>query len=68
MPSLKSLSNGELWEKWKTSLEEGGDVPKSLVLSKRLNEIEDEILERIRSAREERVREQAANGPKLWNR
>lgn len=65
---LSALSNGELWDLWKTALEEWGEIPKSIVLMRRLNGIEDEIIRRIHAARAERIASGVTEEPKLWNR
>jgi len=63
---LKTLTTEQLWEKWKKALEEWGDIPQSLARIKALNEIEDEIIERIHAARADRLA--SKDPPKLWNR
>ncbi len=63
---LKNLTTGQLWEAWKEALEEWGDIPQSLARIKALNEIENEIIERNRAARADRIA--ATDPPKLWDR
>ena len=68
MAELGSLSDVELWDLWKAALAEWGDIPESIERMKHLNGIEDEIVNRIRKAREERLASGTTKKPKLWNR
>lgn len=49
MKALRSLSNRDLWEKWKDTFDSLGD-PLDTAAVKKLDTVEDEIIARIKQA------------------